>query len=179
MDNQKQIEYHIREILKLIGDDPDREGLVETPKRVAKAYMEWFSGLNSEQPDIKAFTNEEGYSDLVIIRDIPLVSHCEHHLAPFIGTATVAYLPQEKYMGLSKAARILDYYASRPQVQERLTAQVADALFDALKPKGLMVMINASHMCMSTRGVKKHGSSTTTTALRGSIDKAEVLQSLK
>ena len=176
---QSLLEFHIREILSLIGDYPDREGLIETPKRVAKAYKEWFQGLSMEPPDVKAFTNEEGYHDQVIIRDIPFNSMCEHHLAPFVGHMTVAYIPQEKYMGLSKAARVLDYFALRPQVQERLTAQVADYLFEALDPKGLLVMLQAEHMCMSTRGVKKHGSSTVTTAIRGNIDKNEVLQSLK
>lgn len=179
MDNQKQLEYHVSEMLRLLGEDVTREGLQETPKRVAKAYKEWFSGLHAPDPEVKAFTNEENYKDLIIIRDIPFNSMCEHHLAPFVGKATVAYIPQEKYMGLSKAARVLDHFALRPQVQERLTAQVADYLFEALHPKGLLVMVNAEHMCMSTRGVKKHGSSTTTTAIRGSIDKSEVLQSLE
>jgi|SRR5690554_268645 len=178
MENQKQIEYHVREILRLVGEDPDREGLLETPKRVAKAYGEWFKGLHEAPPDVKAFTNEEGYHDLVIIRDIPFNSMCEHHLVTFHGKATIAYIPNDKYMGLSKAARVLDHFALRPQVQERLTHQVAEYLFEALEPKGLLVMVNAEHMCMSTRGVKKHGSSTTTTAIRGKIDKAEVLQSL-
>lgn len=173
------IEEHVRGILKLIGEDPDREGLQETPKRVAKAMEEWFQGLNAPEPEVKAFTNEENYQDIVIIRDIPFNSTCEHHLAPFIGKATVAYIPNEKYMGLSKAARVLDHFSLRPQVQERLTHEVAKYLYDALEPIGLLVMIEAEHFCMSTRGVKKHGSSTITTALRGSIDKAEVLQSLK
>lgn len=173
------LEWHIARMLELLGEDIQREGLLETPKRVAKAYREWFSGLHAAPPDVKAFTNEEDYRDLIIIRDIPFNSMCEHHLAPFVGTATVAYIPQEKYMGLSKAARVLDHFALRPQVQERLTAQVADYLFDALNPKGLLVLVRAEHMCMSTRGVKKHGSSTMTTAIRGSIDKNEVLQSLK
>jgi GTP cyclohydrolase IA len=175
----EEMEWHIKKMLELIGENPDREGLKETPKRVAKAWREWFSGLSAPNPEVKAFTNEEQYGDLIIIRDIPFNSMCEHHLAPFIGKATVAYIPSEKYMGLSKAARVLDHFALRPQVQERLTAQVADYLFEALNPQGLLVMVNAEHMCMATRGVKKHGSSTTTTAIRGRIDKSEVLQSLE
>lgn len=172
------LEWHIAQMLVLLGEDTNREGLLETPKRVAKAYREWFSGLHAPLPDVKAFTNEEGYGDLIIIRDIPFNSMCEHHLAPFVGTATVAYIPQEKYMGLSKAARVLDHFALRPQVQERLTQQTAQYLWDALNPKGMLVTITAQHMCMSTRGVKKHGASTTTTAIRGSIDKDEVLRTL-
>lgn len=176
---QEQIAKHIYEILRLLGEDPNREGLKDTPKRVAKTYIEWFSGLRNPLPDVKTFNNEEQYNDMIIIRDIPFNSVCEHHLVPFVGKATVAYIPSDKYMGLSKAARVLDYFALRPQVQERLTKQVADYLYRELEPKGLLVMINAEHLCMSTRGVKKHGASTTTTAIRGSIDKSEVLQSLE
>lgn len=173
----EQIAYHVRTILRLLGEDVNREGLQETPMRVAKAMREWFKGLNEEPPEVKVFVNE-GADDLIIIRDIPFNSTCEHHLAPIIGTATVAYIPKRHYMGLSKAARVLDHFALRPQVQERLTNDVADYLLDALNPEGLMVMITAEHQCMSTRGVKKHGSTTTTTAVRGEINKAEVLQTL-
>lgn len=174
--NQKKIEWHVREILKLIGEDPDREGLKETPKRVAKMYAEIFSGLEEgAEPDVKTFENEEGYKDLVIIRDIPFNSTCEHHLVPFIGKAHVGYIPTSRIVGLSKIARVIDFFAKRPQVQERLTHQIADYLMDKLSPQGVIVVMEAEHMCMTIRGVQKPGTTTVTSAIRGNIDKSEFL----
>lgn len=175
----EKIAGHVKEILALLGEDVNREGLRDTPMRVAKAYVEWFQGLYQSPPHITIFENKEDYQDLVIIRDIPFTSICEHHLIPFIGTATIAYRPDHCYMGLSKAARIVDWYARRPQVQERLGHQVARHLFNHLKPRGVLVRLEAEHFCMTTRGVKAHGTKTITTAVCGGIDKKEVLDQLQ
>jgi GTP cyclohydrolase I len=178
---QEDIEFHFRQIMLALGLDLSDPSLKETPHRVAKMLVnETCNGLFRGAPKITTFEFEEGASrDLIIIENIPFASMCEHHFVPFIGTATVAYLPKDKYMGLSKAARALDYFAARPQVQERLTASVADFLYEKLDAKGILVMVTAEHMCMSTRGVKKHGSNTITTAIRGEIDKQEVLASIQ
>ena len=175
------ISYHFGEIMKIMGLDLTDPSLQNTPNRVAKMYVnEVCSGLFQAPPNLTTFPLDEVTSrDMVIIRNIPFNSLCEHHFQPFIGTATIAYLPKNKIMGLSKGARITDYYASRPQVQERLTAQIADHLFSELEAEGVLVMVQAEHMCMSVRGVKKHGSSTVTTAIRGNIDKQEVISSLQ
>lgn len=175
------IETHFKEIMKALGLDMTDSSLKDTPGRVSKMLVqESCGGLFREPPIVTTFEFEDGASrDLIIIENIPFSSLCEHHFVPFIGMATVAYLPKDKYMGLSKAARVLDYFAERPQVQERLTSDVATFLFEALDPKGILVMISAEHMCMSTRGVKKHGSSTVTTAIRGEIDKQEVLSTIQ
>jgi GTP cyclohydrolase I len=179
--SKENIEFHFRQIMMSLGLDLTDPSLKETPARVAKMMVyETCSGLFSDPPKVTTFEFEDGASrDLIIIEDIKFSSMCEHHFVPFIGKVTVAYLPKDKYMGLSKAARVVDYFAARPQVQERLTAQVADFLMDKLDPKGVLVMVTAEHMCMSTRGVKKHGSNTITTAIRGEIDKQEVISSIQ
>src|SRR5699024_8229061 len=167
--DQPRIEAAVREILAAIGEDPDREGLLDTPGRVARMYAEICSGLH-EDPSIHLRTTfEADHDEMVMVRDIPLYSVCEHHLAPFIGQAHVAYIPNDdgRVIGLSKFARLVDGYARRPQVQERLTTQVADALQRSLDPKGVMVVLEAEHLCMSMRGVRKAGTTTVTSAVRG------------
>lgn len=178
---QQVIENRFKEIMKALELELEDESLKETPKRVAKMYVnELFKGLFTEPPKVTTFPlEEEAPRDLVVIKDIPFNSMCEHHFVPFIGTATVAYIPKDKIMGLSKAGRVVDYFASRPQVQERLTEQVAGYLYEQLEPQGLLVMLKAEHLCMVVRGIKKHGASTITTALRGNIDKQEVISSLQ
>ncbi len=167
MDKLK-IEKAVRDILEAIGEDPDREGLLETPKRVANMYEEVFSGLNEDAHDHLKLFNEKGNDEMVIVRDIPLYSMCEHHLLPFVGKAHIAYIPSDgRIIGLSKLARIVNVYAKRPQVQERLTTQVADFLFDELQAKSVAVIIEAEHLCMTMRGIKAAGSQTQTSALRG------------
>lgn len=164
-----RIERAVREILTAIGEDPDRDGLLDTPARVGRMYAEICSGLH-EDPSVHLQTTfEADHDEMVMVRDIPMYSLCEHHLAPFIGHAHVAYIPNDdgRVIGLSKFARLVDGYAKRPQVQERLTSQVADALATSLAPKGVMVVIDAEHLCMSMRGVKKAGSTTVTSAVRG------------
>ena len=164
-----RIENAVREILLAIGEDPERDGLVDTPARVARMYAEICSGLH-EDPSVHISTTfEADHDEMVMVRDIPLYSVCEHHLAPFIGKAHVAYIPNDdgRVIGLSKFARLVDGYARRPQVQERLTSQVADALQARLTPKGVMVVLEAEHLCMSMRGVRKAGSTTVTSAVRG------------
>jgi GTP cyclohydrolase IA len=167
--DKARIEKAVREILLAIGEDPGRDGLVNTPARVARMYAEICSGLH-EDPAVHLHTTfEADHDEMVMVRDIPLYSICEHHLAPFIGSAHVAYIPNDdgRVIGLSKFARLVDGYARRPQVQERLTSQVADALQASLGPKGVMVVVEAEHLCMSMRGVRKAGSSTVTSAVRG------------
>jgi len=167
--DQDRIEAAVREILIAIGEDPERDGLLATPGRVARMYAEVCSGLH-EDPDRHLLTTfEADHDEMVMVRDIPLYSLCEHHLAPFIGKAHVAYIPNAdgRVIGLSKFARLVDGYARRLQVQERLTAQIADALQRSLDPKGVMVVIEAEHLCMSMRGVRKAGSTTVTSAVRG------------
>jgi GTP cyclohydrolase IA len=162
-------EQTIVELLRFIGEDPDREGLRETPARVVRAWKEWAIGYGQDPADIfKCFEDgAEGCDELVIVHQIPFVSKCEHHLADIIGHAHVGYIPDRRIVGLSKLARLVEIYARRLQVQERATVQVADAMVTHLAPKGVGVLIRASHACMSTRGVKIHGSVTTTSAMRG------------
>lgn len=164
-------EAAVRALLLAIGEDPDREGLTETPARVAKAWKEWASGYTQHPGDIlKTFEDgADGVNELVIVHNIPVVSKCEHHLADIVGTAHVGYIPRGKIVGLSKLARLVDIYGRRLQVQERLTNQIADALENVLEPIGVGVIIRAHHGCMSTRGVKIHGSTTTTSAMRGAL----------
>ncbi len=184
MDMQK-IERAVRDILEAIGEDPDREGLVETPARVARMYAEIFAGLEEDpHKHLKIFDEPNG-DELVIVRDIPLYSMCEHHLIPFMGKAHIAYIPQGgKVIGLSKLARIVGTFAKRPQLQERLTAQIADFLYEELSPLGVAVVIDAQHLCMTMRGARAAGSETRTSALRGVMrsdarTRAEVLALLK
>ncbi len=164
------IEEAIRNILIAIGEDPEREGLRQTPQRVARMYAEIFDGINRDPGDVvDAFFGDEHYQEIVMVRDIPFYSSCEHHLVPFHGKAHIAYIPQGRVTGLSKLARLMEGFARRPQMQERLTAQVADSLMDRLDPLGVMVVIEAEHLCMSMRGVRKPGSITVTSAVRGSL----------
>ena len=170
MDKQR-IENAVREILLAIGEDPEREGLLETPARVARMYEEIFSGLESNpQQHLKIFHEPQEHNELVLVRDIPLYSVCEHHLLPFVGKAHIAYIPDKgKIIGLSKFARIVDCFARRPQVQERLTAQIADFLYKNMEPLGVAVVIEAEHLCMTMRGARAAGATTMTSALRGSM----------
>ncbi len=159
----------MREILIAIGEDPDRDGLLNTPARVARMYAEVFAGLREEPDSHLKVVFEAEHDEMVMVRDIALTSMCEHHLVPFIGKAHVAYIPNEdgRVTGLSKLARLVDSYAKRPQVQERLTAQIADEIEHTLQPRGVLVVVEAEHLCMSMRGVRKPGSSTVTSAVRG------------
>ena len=166
-----RVEAAVRELLAAIGDDPDREGLVDTPARVARMYAEVFAGLHTSAEDLVLPLFDERHDELIIVKDIPLSSFCEHHLIPWTGTAAVGYLPGKdgRITGLSKLARLVDLYAKRPSVQERVTAQVADALMERLDPRGAIVVVEAEHLCMSMRGVQKPGARTTTSALRGRV----------
>jgi GTP cyclohydrolase IA len=166
-----RIEKAVREIIEALGEDPDREGLVDTPERVAAFYAEVFDGLHRDPGDVvDAFFGEEHYQEIVMVREIPFYSMCEHHFVPFHGQAHVAYIPKGQVTGLSKLARLVEGFARRPQMQERLTAQVADALSDRLQPLGVMVVVEAEHLCMSMRGVKKPGATTVTSAVRGIME---------
>ena len=157
-------------IFECIGEDPDRDGLRETPSRFGKAWQEWTSGYGKDPADILKSFEEATYDEMVIVKDIPIYSHCEHHLAAIFGTATIAYIPQGRVLGLSKLSRLADIFARRLQVQERLTVQIADALNDSdLGPKGVGVMLKCRHLCMESRGVCQQGHYTITTALRGAI----------
>jgi GTP cyclohydrolase I len=164
-----RIERAVREILLAIGEDPDRDGLTETPARVARTYAEQFSGLSQRPDDVLTTVFDADHDELILVRDIELYSTCEHHLVPFFGFAHVGYIPNEKgqITGLSKLARLVDVYARRPQVQERMTSQIADALMEVLEPRGALVVIEAEHLCMSMRGVRKPGAKTVTSAVRG------------
>jgi GTP cyclohydrolase I len=159
----------VKELLYAIGEDPEREGLLETPARVARAYAELTQGLRQSPDDVLTTTFDLGHEEMVLVRDIELWSMCEHHLVPFTGVAHVGYIPAEtgKITGLSKLARLVDVYAKRPQVQERLTTQVADSLMETLEARGVIVVIEAEHLCMTMRGVKKAGARTITSAVRG------------
>jgi GTP cyclohydrolase I len=165
--DQERAEKAVRELLLALGEDPDREGLKETPARVARAFKENFEGLWQKPEEVLTTTFDIGHEELVIIRDIEVFSHCEHHLTPFHGVAHVGYIPSGKITGLSKVARLVDLFARRPQVQERLTTQIADALVEILKPMGVIVIIDCEHLCMSMRGVRKSQARTTTSAVRG------------
>ena len=169
--DQVAIARAVREILVAIGEDPNREGLRGTPERVARFYVEAFSGLHVDPAEeVDAFFGDEHYHEIVMVRDIPFESLCEHHLLPFHGKAHVGYIPDGRVTGLSKLARVVEGYAHRPQMQERLTAQVADALMDRLAPMGVLVVVEAEHLCMSMRGVRKPGTVTVTSAVRGLME---------
>ncbi len=173
MDKTK-IEEGVRLILEGVGEDPDREGLRETPARVARMYEEVFAGLSENPARHFEVTFDEHHEEMVLVKDIPFYSMCEHHLVPFFGKAHVAYIPATdgRICGLSKLARLVDAFAKRPQVQERLTSQIADTLIEQLNPQGVIVVLEAEHMCMSMRGVKKPGSQTVTSAVRGVFEKS-------
>jgi GTP cyclohydrolase I len=165
--DQERAERAVLELLLALGEDPEREGLKETPARVARALKENFEGLWQRPEDVLTATFDIGHEELVIIRDIEVFSHCEHHLTPFHGVAHIGYIPSGKITGLSKVARLVDLFARRPQVQERLTTQIADALVEILNPMGVIVIIDCEHLCMSMRGVRKSQARTTTSAVRG------------
>jgi GTP cyclohydrolase IA len=164
-------EAAIRELLIAVGENPDREGLRDTPARVARSYAEIFAGLKQDPIDVLSKTFDVGHDELVLVKDIELWSMCEHHLVPFTGVAHVGYIPQEggRVTGLSKLARLVDVFARRPQVQERLTTEIADALTQVLVPRGVIVVIEAEHLCMTMRGVRKAGAKTITSAVRGQL----------
>lgn len=169
--DEKRAQNAVRELLIAVGEDPDREGLRETPARVARAYRETFAGLWQKPEDVLTTTFDLGHDEMVLVKDIEVLSHCEHHLVPFVGVAHVGYIPsvEGKITGLSKLARLVDVYARRPQVQERLTTQVADSLMEILEPRGVIVVVECEHMCMSMRGVRKPGAKTITSAVRGQL----------
>ncbi len=171
MPTREEAEEAVRTMLRWAGDDPEREGLMDTPARVARAYEEFFAGYREDPNQYLERTFEEvaGYDEMVVLRDIPFESHCEHHLAPIIGKAHVAYLPTNRVVGISKLARVVDAFAKRLQVQEKLTAQIAECINTALKPDGVAVVIEAVHHCMTTRGVHKHGVSMVTSTLLGAF----------
>lgn len=184
--DKKRVEAAIRELLLAVGEDPERPGLRETPERVANTYQELFAGLYSDPDQVLDRTFDEAHEELVLVRDIPMYSQCEHHLLPFHGMAHIGYIPNERgqVTGLSKLARLVDLYAKRPQVQERLTSQIADALVRRLQPRGVIVVVDAEHLCMGMRGVRKPGSITTTSAVRGvfrtsASSRAEALSLIK
>jgi GTP cyclohydrolase I len=169
--DQGRIEKAVREIIEALGEDPEREGLLDTPQRVAALYAEVFDGLHRDPAEVvDAFFGEEHYQEIVMVREIPFYSMCEHHFVPFHGQAHVAYIPRGRVTGLSKLARLVEGFARRPQMQERLTAQVADALAERLEPLGVMVVVEAEHLCMSMRGIKKPGAITVTSAVRGTME---------
>ncbi|ROZ88741.1 GTP cyclohydrolase I FolE [Gordonia sp. OPL2] len=167
--DQARAEAAIRELLIAVGEDPEREGLQRTPARVANAYREMFGGLYTDPSEVLATTFDENHDELVLVKDIPMYSTCEHHLVSFHGVAHVGYIPgvSGQVTGLSKLARLVDLYAKRPQVQERLTSQIADAVVKRLDPRGVIVIIEAEHLCMAMRGIRKPGATTTTSAVRG------------
>jgi GTP cyclohydrolase I len=170
MIDKERVKAAVREILAAIGDDPDREGLKETPDRVARMYEEIFAGLHKDPRDEVKVFQEENHQEMVMVKDIPLYSVCEHHLLPFVGVAHVVYIPKKgRIMGLSKIARIVDMIAKKPQLQERLSSQVADVIMETIEPLGVGVIVEAEHLCMTMRGIKKPGSKTITSALRGTI----------
>jgi len=169
--DQEKIKKATRALLEAIGEDADREGLVDTPRRVSEMYDELFSGLSADPAEQLSVTFDEGHQEMVIVRDIPFYSMCEHHLLPFFGVAHVGYIPGEhgKVVGISKLARVVDLVAKRPQLQERMTTQIADAIFNTLEPDGTAVVIEAEHLCMMMRGVKKPGTKVITSAVRGTF----------
>ncbi|WP_044480185.1 GTP cyclohydrolase I FolE [Paenibacillus antibioticophila] len=183
-DNREKIEHHVREILKLIGEDVEREGLLETPARVTRMYEEIFGGYEVDPREVLGVTFEENHEELVIVKDIVYYSQCEHHMAPFFGKAHIGYIPSGQIAGLSKLARLVEAVTRRLQVQERITSQIADIMEEVLKPKGVMVVVEGEHLCMCSRGVKKPGSKTVTSAVRGTFrtdaaSRAEFLSLIK
>ena len=179
---KKEAEAAVRILLAYTGDDPTREGLLDTPSRVVRAYDEWFVGYNQDPKEMleRTFEETEGYDEIVVLRNIRFESHCEHHLVPIIGECSVAYLPRGKVVGISKLARVVEAFGKRLQIQEKCTAQIADAITDVLDPLGVAVVMTAQHLCMTTRGIRKPGVSMVTSAMRGAFKedmmaRAEVL----
>jgi GTP cyclohydrolase I len=167
--DEERVAAAVREIITAIGDDPDRPDLVATPQRIARMYQELFAGVNFDPRRILSESLRESHEEMVIVKDIPFYSLCEHHLLPFYGVAHVGYIPKGRVVGISKLARVVDAYAKRPQVQERLTSQVADTIQECLQPAGVAVIVEAEHLCMTMRGIKKPGSRVVTSAVRGSL----------
>jgi GTP cyclohydrolase I len=167
--SREEAEAAVRTLIQWAGDDPDREGLVDTPRRVAKAYRELYRGYDEDPATFleRVFEDVGGYGDMVVVRDIPFSSHCEHHMVPFVGKAHIAYYPSAGVVGLSKLARVVDVFARRLQTQETMTSQIVESIDEALKPRGVAVLVEAEHMCMSMRGVQKHGASTLTMQFTG------------
>ena len=166
---QEEAMEAVKTLILWAGDNPEREGLLDTPKRVVKAYKEWFSGYDADAEKVlsKTFEQVEGYDEMVIVKGIKVESHCEHHMAPILGVAHVGYIPNERVLGISKLARVVDIYGKRFQTQETMTAQIADSINDVLQPKGVGVIIDAAHQCMTTRGIHKTGTSTVTSRMLG------------
>ena len=169
--SQEEAEAAVRTLLAWAGDNPDREGLLGTPERVVRAYEEWFAGYNEDPVSIleRTFEETEGYDEMVVLRDIRFESYCEHHVAPIIGVAHCAYLPDRRVVGISKIARVIELYAKRLQIQEKMTAQIANAIQDVLRPRGVAVVVDATHQCMTTRGVRKPGVSMITSQMLGAF----------
>ncbi len=167
--SRSEAEQAVRTLLRWAGDDPDREGLLGTPDRVVRAYEEWFAGYDEDPVKIleRTFSETAGYDEMVVLRDIRFESHCEHHVAPIIGVAQVAYLPNKRVVGISKIARVIELYSKRLQIQEKMTAQIADAIQDVLRPRGVAVVVRATHQCMTTRGIHKPGVSMVTSRMLG------------
>lgn len=175
-ENAELIEHHIREVLRLIGEDPDREGLLDTPKRVRRMYEEIFAGYEVDPREVLGVTFDEQHEELVIVKDIVFYSQCEHHMAPFFGKVHIGYIPSGRIAGLSKFARLVEAVSRKLQVQERITSQIADIFEEVLKPHGAMVVVEAEHLCMCARGVKKPGAQTVTSAVRGRFRKDAALR---
>jgi GTP cyclohydrolase I len=184
MIDQDKIKRAVHSILEAIGDDPSREGIKETPRRIAEMYAEVFRGITEDPREVLSVGFEEGHNEMVILKDIPFYSMCEHHLLPFYGMAHIGYIPKGRVVGASKLGRVVEILAKRPQIQERLTTQIADTIVEALQPQGVAVVIEAEHMCMTMRGVKQPGSNIVTSAMRGSfrtraVTRAEFLSLIK
>jgi GTP cyclohydrolase I len=177
--SEEQVLKAVKTLIEWAGDDPTREGLVETPKRVLKAYNEFFSGYEMDPEDIleKTFEEVEGYDEMVIVKDIRVESHCEHHMVPIIGKAHIGYIPDKRVVGISKLARLVDVYAKRLQTQETMTAQIGQSIEKVLKPRGVAVIVDAAHQCMTTRGVHKMNSSTITSCMKGIFRDKETTRS--
>ncbi len=169
MVDQEKVREAVTSIIEAVGDDPEREGLRDTPQRVAQMYAELFSGVDQDPAEVLATGFDEAHDEMVVVQSIPFSSVCEHHLVPFFGSAAIGYVPDGRVVGVSKLARALDILARRPQLQERLTRQVVDAIFETVKPRGVAVRLTAEHMCMSVRGVRKPGSQVVTSAARGTL----------
>tara|TARA_B100000676_G_scaffold70229_1_gene70205 strand:- start:133 stop:759 length:627 start_codon:yes stop_codon:yes gene_type:complete len=169
--SRDEVEAAVRKLIQWAGDDPDREGLLDTPKRVVKAFEEFFSGYTIDPTEYleRTFQETDGYDEMIVLRDISFISHCEHHILPVVGKAHVAYLPARRVVGISKLARVVDVFAKRLQIQERMTAQIANAIKDALQPRGIAVVIEAEHQCMTNRGVMKPGVSMVTSRMLGAF----------
>jgi len=184
MIDQEKIKKAVHEILVAIGEDPSREGIKETPRRIAEMYVEVFRGMKEDPKEVLSVGFEEGHNEMVILKDIPFYSICEHHLLPFYGMVHIGYIPKGRVVGASKLGRVVEILAKRPQLQERLTTQIADTIVEALQPQGVAVVIEAEHLCMTMRGVKKPGSNIVTSAMRGSfrsraVTRAEFLSLIK